>query len=252
VDSRYVVGMRVDATSYRDAARQVSEWTWETVGRYVCVANVHMAMAAHDDRGFRGLVNRSSLVTPDGMPLVWMLRCLGVPRQKRVYGPNLMLYVCETAERERIPIGLYGGTQSSLQELQRFLLQRFPRLQVTYAFAPPFRTLTEEEDVRVVKSIVESGAKILFVGLGCPKQERWMAAHKERLPLVQLGVGAAFDFHSGRIRQAPNWVQNMGLEWFFRLAMEPKRLFKRYAIQNPRFVVLAALQLAGLYALREE
>lgn len=240
---RYILGMRVDATSYRDAAKAVIDWAGEPIGRYVCVANVHMTMEAHDTPGFRQIVNASDLVTSDGMPLVWMLRRLGVPGQTRVYGPTLMLHVCEAAESASVPIGLYGGTPDSLERMCAYLAQLYPRLNVAYAFPPPFRPLTPDEDAEVIENIRDSGARILFVGLGCPKQERWMAAHQAALPLVQLGVGAAFDFHSGRVRQAPKWMQDRGLEWLFRLAAEPRRLFRRYAVQNPRFLALAGIQL---------
>lgn len=243
---RYILGMRVDATSYAGAAAQVVEWSQEAVGRYVCVANVHMTMEAFDDRSFQQLVNDAALITPDGMPLVWTLRALGLKGQTRVYGPTLVLHVCEQAAQAGVPVGLYGGTDASLKSMQQFLAARYPALKVAYAYAPPFRALSPEEDAHVVADIRASGARLLFVGLGCPKQERWMAAHRERLPLVQLGVGAAFDFHSGRVRQAPGWLQRMGLEWLFRLLIEPRRLWRRYLLHNPRFVVLTLLQLVGL------
>lgn len=246
-----MLGMRVDATSYQDATARVLAWADEGIGCYVCVANVHMTMECHDDPGLLELVNRAALVTPDGVPLVWMLRRLGIVDQTRVYGPTLMLHICDQAEREGVPIGLYGGTPASLEAMRGLLRRRFPDLNVAYAHAPPFRPLTDQEDAAVVEELGASGARILFVGLGCPKQERWMAAHRERLPLVQLGVGAAFDFHSGRVRQAPAWLQARGLEWLFRLAMEPRRLWRRYLRQNPRFVALAALQLAGLRTFHE-
>lgn len=243
---RYVLGMGVDGTSYEAAAHSVLHWAHRGEPRYVCLANVHMVMEAHDDPSFRALVNNADLITPDGMPLVWALRRLGVASQARVYGPTLMLHVCALAEREGIGVGLYGGTPESVTVMQDYLRQRYPALSVPYVFAPPFRALTEAEDAEVVRDILVSGARVLFVGLGCPKQERWMAAHKDRLPLVTLGVGAAFDFHSGRVKQAPRWLQLLGLEWLFRLAMEPRRLWRRYLKHNPRFLGLLGLQLMGL------
>lgn len=237
--------MRVDGTSYTTASEQIVAWAKEQVARYVCVANVHMTMVAFDDDGFRRTVNSADLVTPDGMPLVWMLKRLGVAAATRVYGPTLTLHVCEAAARQNVPIGLYGGTPASLAAMQQVMAERYPSLRIAYAYAPPFRPLTQAEDDAVVKEILTSGTRVLFVGLGCPKQERWMAQHVERLPLVQLGVGAAFDFHSGRVRQAPAWLQDRGLEWAFRLAMEPRRLWRRYLYTNPRFVLNAGLQLLG-------
>ena len=209
----------------------------------MCVSNVHMTMETVDSPVFREVVNGADLVTSDGMPLVWMLRKLGLPDSERVYGPELVLRVCERAERHGIPIGLYGGTDESLDHFTHFLAERYPKLRVVYQWAPPFRPLTEEEDAAMVADLAESGAKILFVGIGCPKQERFMHAHKDSIQAVQLGVGAAFDFHSGSVPQAPGWMGRSGLEWFFRLFMEPKRLWRRYVIHNPRFMVRAAWQL---------
>jgi len=242
---RAVLGTRVDATSYDDAAGRVGGWSQDLVGRYVCVANVHMVMEGWDDPAFRRIVNEADLVTPDGMPLVWALRRLGVADATRVYGPTLTLHVCELAAREGVPVGFYGGRPEAIERLVPNLRARYPGLQVAYAESPPFHALTPEEDDQVVERIRASGARLLFVGLGCPKQERWMAEHRERLPLVQLGVGAAFDFHAGLVRQAPPALQRAGLEWAFRIAMEPRRLAGRYLRHNPRFVWHLARQLLG-------
>lgn len=238
--------MRVDPTSYAEATAKVLSWAEAGESRYVCVANVHMVMEAHDDPSFRALVNAADLVTPDGMPLVWMLRRKGFPRQERVYGPELTLRVAEEAARRSVPVGFYGGHPEALEALVRNLRARFPGLKVAYAYSPPFRPLTPEEDREVVEAINASGARILFVGLGCPKQERWMAEHKGKIRAVMLGVGAAFDFHAGRVRQAPRWMQQAGLEWLFRLVMEPRRLWRRYMKHNPRFVLLALQELLQL------
>ena len=242
---RFVLGMRLDATSYDDATRHILEWATTRAHRYVCAANVHMVMECHDSDEFRAVVNDAGLITPDGVPLVWTLRRLGVPEQSRVYGPTLMLHVCAAAARAGVPVGLYGAGPEVLETLQRKLTERFPELDIAYAYSPPFRPLTAEEDEAVVSAIRDSGARILFVGLGCPRQERWMAEHQARLPLVMLGVGAAFDFHAGNVKQAPALLQTAGLEWLFRLTMEPKRLWRRYLKHNPRFIYLTAQQLWG-------
>ena len=243
VASRQIIGLRVDATSYADATARIIGWARRSDSRYVCAANVHMVMEAHDSPDFQDIVNSADLVTPDGMPLVWMLRRLGVAGQPRVYGPDLMLSVCEAAARESLPIGLYGGEASTLDRLAQGLHERYPGTTIGYRHAPPFRPLTPEEDSVEIERLNRSGARILFVGLGCPKQERWMAAHRNRIMAVMLGVGAAFDLNSGRVRQAPRPLQRLGLEWLYRLYQEPRRLWRRYTIHNPRFALLAARQL---------
>ncbi|WP_019587696.1 WecB/TagA/CpsF family glycosyltransferase, partial [Deinococcus apachensis] len=241
--SRPLLGTRIDATSYAQAAADVITWAQAGGPRRVHAANVHMVMEGVDDPNFQAVTNSADLVTPDGMPLVWGLKLLGVRDAERVYGPTLTLHVCEAAAKAGVPIGLYGGTPESLGDFRAFLERQFPGIQVACTIAPPFRPLTPEEDAEDVRQILASGARILFVGIGCPKQEWWMYRHRDRLPLTMLGVGAAFDFHSGRVRQAPGAMQRLGLEWLFRLAMEPRRLWKRYARQNPRFLLMFARQL---------
>jgi N-acetylglucosaminyldiphosphoundecaprenol N-acetyl-beta-D-mannosaminyltransferase len=177
------------------------------------------------------------------VPLVWMMRRLGFPQQERVYGPDLTLRILEAAAQEGIPVGFYGSTPQTLERLLENLRRRFPALQVAYRCSPPFRPLTPEEDDAVVREMNASGTRVLFVGLGCPKQERWMAAHKGRVQAVMMGVGAAFDFLAGLKPQAPRWMQRAGLEWLFRLLSEPRRLWRRYFYHNPRFTVLALSQL---------
>jgi N-acetylglucosaminyldiphosphoundecaprenol N-acetyl-beta-D-mannosaminyltransferase len=203
-------------------------------------------MTAHDSDALNNVVNQADLVTPDGMPLVWMLRLKGVKSQTRVYGPTLMLHVLEMAAREKILVGFYGADDQTLQKLIARMNELYPALKVAYAFSPPFRTLDEQESAKIIEDISASGARILFVGLGCPKQEKWMAEQKGKIPAVMLGVGAAFDFHAGTKSQAPGWMQAIGLEWFFRLIHEPRRLAKRYLYNNPRFIVLALADLLGI------
>jgi N-acetylglucosaminyldiphosphoundecaprenol N-acetyl-beta-D-mannosaminyltransferase len=205
-----------------------------------------MVMETFDSEPFRQVVNGADLVTPDGRPLVWALRSLGVRGASQVRGTDLTTHVVERAVRENVPIGLYGGTPQLLDSFVDELERRYPGVRVVCRIAPPFRPLTPEEDDAATREILSSGARIVFVGIGCPKQENWMAEHKGRIPAVMLGVGAAFDFHTGRVRQAPRWMQVSGLEWIFRLMMDPRRLWKRYAKHNPRFVGLFLLQLLGL------
>jgi len=241
-----ILGMQVAPTSYAQAAAWCCKWSQRDAAGYICAANVHMCMECWDSGEFRAVVNGAALVTPDGMPLVWALRLLGCVQAQRVYGPTLMLEVCAEAERRGIPIGLHGGTTGALVGIQTALVGRFPALRIVYAVSPPFSVPTAQEDADTVARINASGCRLLFVGLGCPKQERWMAAHQGRVAPLMLGVGAAFAFHAGQVAQAPALVQRIGMEWAFRLAMEPRRLWKRYALHNPRFVLLFALQLLGV------
>jgi N-acetylglucosaminyldiphosphoundecaprenol N-acetyl-beta-D-mannosaminyltransferase len=243
VPAANVLGTRVDATSYDDASRRILEWAGSRESRYVCVASVNNVMVARQDPAFLRIMHEADLVTPDGMPLVWALRWLGVPNATRVRGTDLMIAVLRRAAGTGVPVGLYGGDPRILELLVDRLSRAWPRLDLAYVHSPPFRPLTPEEDERTAREIVASGARIVFVGLGCPKQEQWMARHRGRVPAVTIGVGAAFDFLSGAKKQAPGAMQRAGLEWLFRLYTEPKRLGRRYLRQNPAFMGLLALQL---------
>lgn len=235
--SRYLLGMRVDATCYDEAAAQIIEWASDSpaTGRMACCANTHMVMECHDRPAFCEAVNSADLVTADGMPLVWSLRLSGVSEATRVYGPDLTCAVLERAAAAHMPVGFYGAAPETLERLCAVVADRHPGVPIAYAFSPPFRPLTAAEDARITAEIRASGARILFVGIGCPKQELWMAEHKARLPLVALGVGAAFDLLAGVKPRAPGWMQRAGCEWLFRLAVEPARLWRRYLTANPRF-----------------
>jgi N-acetylglucosaminyldiphosphoundecaprenol N-acetyl-beta-D-mannosaminyltransferase len=242
---RYTLGTKVHATNYQNATEQIIEWALHEESRSVCVANVHTVMEAYDQRDFQRVINGADLVTPDGMPLVWSLKLEGVKDASRVYGPDLTPWVLKEAEQRAVPVGFYGGSGFVLDSLLKRVRREYPRLPVVFAQSPPFRPLTLEEDRNVVNAMRRSGARILFVGLGCPKQERWMAEHRGRIHAVMIGVGAAFDFLAGSKRQSPRWMQTAGLEWLFRFATEPRRLWKRYMKHNPRFVVLMGVQLAA-------
>ena len=241
-----ILGMRVDRTSYQHASSVVCKWACDRSSRYVCLATVTQVMEAHDSPEFLRAMNEADLVTPDGMPLVWGLRLQGCRGATRVYGPDLTSVLLSMAAANEIPVGFYGGSAETLGRLRAALVARFPGLQIPYCFSPPFRALSNEEDDCVVAQINRSGAKIVFVGLGSPKQDRWTAAHRGHIQAVMIGVGAAFDFLAGTKPQAPRWMMRIGLEWFFRLLTEPRRLWKRYLKHNPRFVLLFALQLLGL------
>jgi N-acetylglucosaminyldiphosphoundecaprenol N-acetyl-beta-D-mannosaminyltransferase len=238
-----ILKMRVDMSSYDDASRRIMEWSKNGLGRYVCVSNVHMCMEAFDKPDFCEIVNNADLVVADGKPLVWVQKIMGEKQASQVRGSDLFLRLCYEAESTETPLGLYGGTEDSLAELLKFLRTSFPELRITFASSPPFRHLTEKEDKKNIEEINNSAARILFVGIGCPKQEKWMAKHQPYLNCVMIGVGAAFDFFSGQKKHAPIWVQKLGLEWLFRLFLEPRRLWKRYLLNNPRFIYYLLKQL---------
>jgi len=231
-----ILGMRVDSGDYGTATARIIDWALRRESRYVCAANVHMLMETRDSLGFQQVVNGADLVTSDGMPLVWVLQWRGFADAQRVYGPDLMLAVCQAAAAAKIPVALFGSTTQVLRQLNENLLKRIPDLQIVSAISPAFGELTAAQSAEHLGELAAAGARIVFVGLGCPKQERWMAECRDRVPAVLLGVGAAFDFHAGQVRQSPAWLQRWGLEWIFRLAMEPRRLWRRYAWHNPRFI----------------
>ena len=247
-----VLGVGISAIDPDDALAEITRWIAQGDARYVCVTGVHGVMEAQRDPELLRIHNRSGLTTPDGMPMVWAARYAGASHVQRVYGPDLMLAVCERAAERGWGCFLYGSSDEVLDRLRANLSDRFPGLPIVGSYSPPFRELTPEEDEAAVRAIDESGAHIVWVGLSTPKQERWMAAHIGRLKApVLIGVGAAFDIHAGNLRQAPRWMQRSGLEWFFRLATEPRRLWRRYVINNPRFLVGIARRRPRLIAAAE-
>lgn len=243
---RRVVGMRVDASSYSDATDLVIRAAQQRDPFWLCPASVHTAIEAHRSLDFARTMETASLVTTDGMPLVWSMRMLGIHGQTRVYGPTLTQHILDAAAKRRIPVGFYGGSPETLRKLLQTCAERWPELQIAYSFSPPYRPPTPEEDTATIARIRDSGARILFIGLGCPAQERWAQRHHRTLQMPVLAVGAAFDFIAGTRRQSPPFLQRLGLEWFFRLCTEPKRLWKRYLLGNPTFVMLLLAQLTGL------
>ncbi|WP_036031539.1 WecB/TagA/CpsF family glycosyltransferase [Leptolyngbya sp. PCC 6406] len=245
LSSRTILTTRVDGTSYGDACDRIQQWATAGESCYVVAANVHVIMTAYRDHAYQQVLADAVLVTPDGMPLVWGLRSLGLEGQTRVYGPDLMLAWCDRASQVGLPIYLYGGSPAVLETLQRQLPDTYPGLIIAGAYAPPFRPLSPEEEAADVARIMASGARVVFVGLGCPKQEFWMARQRGRLPVVMIGVGAAFAFHSGTVSQAPRWMMQLGLEWLYRFSQEPGRLWRRYVINNPAFVLLFGWQWLG-------
>lgn len=238
IERTSILGVRIDVLNLELALEQIAEWMQTKEAHYVAVVPAHSIMDAVEDPAFWEVLNASDLSTPDGMPLVWIMRSRGFDYADRVYGPDLMLAVFEWSQSKALKHFFYGGEPGVAEALADKMKLRFPDLKIVGTYSPPFRRLSDEEDERVSQIIRESQADIVWVGISSPKQEFWMAEHKDLLGVpVLVGVGAAFDFLSGHKRQAPRWVQRAGLEWLFRWMQEPRRLWPRYS-QYPRFVWL--------------
>lgn len=238
--SHSMLGMRLDAVAPSTYLDAIVAGAADGVGFYCCVANVHMCVLAHDDPVFRDVVNGARYVIPDST-ILQRARSLrhGAAPIPTLRGAEMMLDLAVMAARRGVRIGLVGGRDEvALALLIERLKQLDPAIDIAYAYSPPFRALTEAEDAAMVADIRASNARLIFVGLGCPKQERWMAAHVDRIPVAMIGVGAAFDFNAGIVAASPEWVHKAGLEWLYRLTQEPKRLWRRYLSTSPRFVWL--------------
>jgi N-acetylglucosaminyldiphosphoundecaprenol N-acetyl-beta-D-mannosaminyltransferase len=248
-----VLGVGLSALNLDLAVAAVAAALEQKTKGYVCVTGVHGVSEAQNDPALRRILNQALLNTPDGVPMVWMGRLQGASHMGRVYGPDLMLRVCELACARGFTHFLYGGAPGVAEELKRRLEQRFPGLKIVGTYTPPFRPLTSQEEDDLARQVAALKPDILWVGLSTPKQERFMAQYFQRLEATLFfGVGAAFDFHAGRVRQAPRWMQRSGLEWLFRLGCEPRRLWKRYLKNNPLFILRALGQLTGLKRYRLE
>lgn len=231
-----VVGVPIDALDADAVVAQILSWAAEHESRAVCFANVHSVIHAGYDERHRLALKAADLVAPDGAPVAWTLRFKGFPGQGRVDGPGTMWRLCGEAAATGIRVGLFGSTPETLQALERQLQMAFPALEVAYVCSPPFRDLSPEEEGEVCRAVAAAGVGLLFVGLGCPKQEYWVARQKGQIPAVMLGVGAAFEFHAGTVSRAPAWVRDHGLEWLHRLLSQPRRLWRRYLFSNSLFL----------------
>jgi N-acetylglucosaminyldiphosphoundecaprenol N-acetyl-beta-D-mannosaminyltransferase len=246
-----VLGVHVSAVDMDQTLDILDRWITEGHREYVCVSGVHGVMESRRDEALRTIHNRAGLVTPDGMPLVWWSQWCGARHTRRVYGPDLLLACAERSITTGYRHFFYGGQEGVADLLSQRLSRRFPGLAVAGTYAPAFRPLSRDEDDAVVRRINDAAPDIVWVGLGTPKQEQWMAEHVGRLDApVLIGVGAAFDFHAGLKSQAPRWMQRSGLEWLFRLSTEPERLWKRYLINNPAFLWLALQEICRAARLR--
>ena len=244
---RNVLGVSVDVIDYESAVDQIVKAAKSKRGFAVTALAVHGVMTAAMDSEQRYRLNQFDLVVPDGQPVRWALNLLHSAKlSERVYGPTLMLELCERCAKERLPIYLYGSNAGVLTKLCLRLRARFPKLELAGAQPSRFRRVTAEEKAEIVKTIRASGARVVFVGLGCPRQEVWAYEYRKALSLPVIAVGAAFDFHAGTISQAPPRLQRAGLEWLYRLSREPKRLWRRYAYLNPLYIAMVTAQATGL------
>ena len=237
-DAVSVLGVPLALTDYQATIAWMDAMIAHREQGYICVAATHTIMVCDEDPELREAVLNSSITVPDGQPLVWAMNALGGDLHDRVYGPELMALYCEHAAHTGARMYLYGGrNQGALVQLALNLRQRFPGVKIVGGYSPPFRELSGDEQEAIVEEINRSKADVVWVGVGAPKQEKWMAAMRDRLNApVLVGVGAAFDFHAGLVPQAPEWMQSAGLEWLYRMAQEPRRLAPRYVRYNPRFI----------------
>ncbi|HEY9642859.1 MAG TPA: WecB/TagA/CpsF family glycosyltransferase, partial [Coleofasciculaceae cyanobacterium] len=250
---RSVIGFPVAALSFQDQVALVLKWAKCGLSKVVCIANVHMLIEAHKNPQFASVLQEADLVTPDGMPLVWMLRLMGASAQERVAGPDVLSALCKLSPSEGVSL-FFLGSQSAILERMRFRLkQEFPDLKIAGMEPLPFRPMTPQENAAIVQKLNESGAGIVLVSLGCPKQEIWMAENKNKVQMVMIGLGGAFPVYAEIYKRAPKFLQTLGFEWLYRLVQEPQRLWKRYLETIPVFIYLALKQLlisiqAGLAA----
>lgn len=238
-----VIGSPIDMITWSNAINTLASWGAEHESRVVCICNAHSVVTAKSDTEFNEVIQHADMATPDGAPVAWMIKKVSGQPQDRINGPDLMLKYCEHAEKIGQSIYLYGGKESTLETLVEVLKSNYPNLKIAGYLSPPFRELTEDEKQKIIRDINSSGANTVWVGLGCPKQEKWMYEHQGKINAVMIGVGAAFDYHAGTIKRAPKWMQNSGLEWFHRLCSEPRRLWKRYLVTNTLFILYALKQL---------
>ncbi len=237
-----LLGLEINTGRYSSFVENICSLAQYKASSYVCVANVHMLVEAHYDKSFARVVNGADLVTPDGKPLAWGIRLLYAKRQDRVAGMDLLPDLLQKAGEAGIPVYFCGGAPATIENTVRFVKETFPGLVLAGAYSPPFRQLTEAEEEMIINNINTSGAKMVFVALGCPKQEKWMASMKNRINACMIGIGGALPVMIGAQKRAPKWMQKSSLEWLYRLVQEPRRLFKRYAVTNSIFIFLLLKQ----------
>jgi N-acetylglucosaminyldiphosphoundecaprenol N-acetyl-beta-D-mannosaminyltransferase len=240
--TKNVINVPITSLSCEEQINTMVKWGKSNLSKVVCIANVHMLIEAHQNPSFGTVLQNADLVTPDGMPLVWMLRFLGVGHQDRVAGIDVLEGVCKLAEKTGVGVYFLGSQDAILEKMKVRLNREFPNLKISGMTSLPFRPLTDDEDRALVQFLNHSGAGIVFVCLGCPKQEAWMSQHKGQISAVMVGLGGAFPVYAGIQRRAPKLLREAGLEWLYRLIQEPQRLCKRYAKTIPVFIWLVAKQ----------
>lgn len=248
---KQLISININTGTYRNFVNELVEMS-DKSSSYTCIANVHMLVEAYSNASFASIVNNADMITPDGMPLTWGLKLLHGVRQDRVAGMDLLPDLLKEAERKAIPVYFYGGTEAMLTRIRENMPQRYPSLKIAGMFSPPFRELSASEVDLTAQFINNSGAKIVFVILGCPKQELWMGMMKNRIKGTMIGVGGALPVLLGIQKRAPLWMQRNGLEWLYRLHQEPRRLFKRYAVTNSIFLFLLCKEFVRIKVLRQK
>nr|WP_292203411.1 WecB/TagA/CpsF family glycosyltransferase [Butyrivibrio sp.] len=237
-----IFGIKYSIARTEEAVLHVIRNIKKLSGRYICFSNVHTSVMAREDKEYLAILNGAAFVFPDGSPIATLQQKEGIARAERVAGPDFMEKMFRDTADGKLSHFFYGSTQETLDELQKVLKKRFPNLNIKGMYSPPFRKMTDEEDQADIDRINESGADIIWIGLGAPKQEKWMKAHEGRIHGVMMGVGAGFNFHAGNIKRAPIWIQKIGLEWLYRLFQDPGRLFKRYVVTNTKFIMYLLLE----------
>lgn len=232
-----ILGVNFDVVTYDGAVARINQMVAQRRSAYVCASNVHSIVESSLHPSFRSVLNSADMVTPDGAPVAWLMRRRGIQRQRRISGPDLMLEYLKHAKGDH-KIFLYGSSVETLELLEQKIAKNYPRVALVGKYSPPFRALTTQERSEVYQKINATGANVVFVGLGCPKQEFWMSDAKGRVNAVMIGLGAAFDYHAGVVKRAPLWMRDLGGEWLYRLISEPRRLWRRYAIANGIFIWL--------------
>ncbi|OUL36820.1 glycosyltransferase [Nostoc sp. T09] len=238
-----VLDFPITALRFEDQIQTIMKWAIARESRTVCVANVHMLMEAHWNPEFASVLRNADVVTPDGMPLVWMMRRMGAHSQDRVAGMDILQGLCQLSQIQNVSVFFLGSQTEILSRMRKRLEQEFPQLKIAAMEPLPFRPLTENEDTELINKINSSGAGLVFVSLGCPKQENWMAQHKGKIQAVMLGMGGVFPVYAGIHKRAPRIVRELGFEWFYRWIQEPRRLWSRYIKTIPPFIWLATKQL---------